>query len=236
MSKQSHGSPFRALRLAVLVTGLVVIAPAAFAGSIGIEFDISQSYVSILGGVINLPPDGNISTKSMRVRVPSDAANQMIDGAAVVKDIRIQMNIDANILGQAHVTGPSIINQQGSAMGSLVLGTGGNGVVAVPMLSLDVRNTINCVGPGCSFIGTFPLLSVSIVTAPLTLDIANLTQNGSASFEQQFDITLGGVSGIFTLIGMEIKRTFVPEAGTVAMLGVGLLVAAAVGRKRQPSS
>lgn len=233
------GADFRGVRRCatafLLSVCLLAGAPDdASAGSIGIQFDISQSWISILGGTIVVPPDGNLTSETLRVVVPGGtSATDVLSGAAIVKGLGLALTIDKDILGEAHVTGNIDVTQNGSAQGNLMLNSG-NGTVNLSVLSLGLNlaidPSIGCAGAGCSLIGTFPMTTPQNPILTGALAIGNIGQSGLATIDQTFSVTLSGVTAVVRLVGMEVKRTLVPEPASASLMGLGLLLAAAAGR------
>ena len=213
---------------ALLTLGL---ASSTQAGTLSIDFDFSQSSVSMLGGVIAVPPDGSISASTATVTVPADGLATPMAGAAALQNLGVTATIDTNILGQAAVTGAVLANQVGTATGSLLL-TGGTGNASFPGFQLALDAAVNCTGANCSFIGTFPILSVSTQTFTALLPIAGIATPGAAAIDTAFSVTVGGVSALVTLVGSEVSRHYVPEPNSSVLLGGGLVALIALGRAR----
>lgn len=236
----NQGQPNRKALLAIVASVSMLLAQAgpASAGSVGIQFDISQSWISVLGGALVLPPDGVLSTDVMRVNVQANSATDIQSGGAFVRDIGIDvLSIDKNILGAAHVTGSLAVDQIGDAQANLVL-SGDNGTLSLPFLlassglNLEIAPNVQCAGGACSLIASFPLTNV-VLPPPLTgtLTIANIKLNGLASFQQTFAVTVSGLTGVVKLVGHEIERTFIPEPSSAALIWLGVVAATTLGRR-----
>lgn len=211
--------------VSLLLGALVLAGPASssLAGALSIDFDFSQSSISILGGVIAVPPDGSVSASTATVTVSADGPTTPMTGAAALQNLGVTATIDANVLGQAAVTGSVSASQLGTAAGSLLL-TGGTGNASFPGFLLALNAAVNCAGSGCAFIGTFPILSSSAHTFTAALPIANIAAPGQAAIDTEFSVTLGGMSALVALVGSEVSRHYVPEPDSFALLG-GALVA-----------
>jgi len=236
-ARRPAGSLPAVLFAASLSVSVLGLAGTASAGSVGIQFDVSQSWISILGGAVVIPPDGNLTTDTFRVVVPGDSATDIQSGAAIVRDLGFDvLSLDADVLGVAQITGSIGVDQVGDAAGNLVL-NGTQGTISLPFLlpssglQLAIDPNVGCIGGACSLIGSFPLTSP--VTPILTgaLSIANIGQNGGASFDQTFAITLSGITGVVKLVGQEIQRTFVPEPSSATLVWAGVFAATWVGRR-----
>ncbi len=222
-------------RIVPLIALLLLLgsAPAARAGQITIDFDLSGSSIAILGGAIVVPPDGSITSAFTKLQVEGSGNAAASSGPARLESMTLAGTISGTLLGGAMtVTGGVNASQIGSAAGLLnpaltVAAFGGPGVLSINAL-------INCSpGTACSLLG----LPISI-TGPQTFSpfgsfqVGNINNVGNATLSGQLSLTLGGLTAVFNLVGTEISRTFVPEPSTFSLLGIALIGVAACRRRR----
>ena len=222
-------------RIAPLIALLLLLgsAPAARAGQITIDFDLSGSSISILGGAIVVPPDGSITSASTKLQVEGSGNASASAGPARLESLTLAGTVSGTVLGTMTLTGGINASQIGSAAGLLnpaltLAAFGGAGVLSVNAL-------INCTpGAACIALGTFPIS----VTGPQTFSpfgsfqIGNINSVGNATLAGQLSLTLSGLTAVFNLAGTEISRTYVPEPSTFSLLGVALIGVAACYRRR----
>jgi len=213
-------------RSAPLIALLLLLgsAPAARAGQITIDFDLSGSSISILGGAIVVPPDGSITSASTKLQVEGSGNASASAGPARLESLTLAGTVSGTVLGTMTLTGGISASQIGSAAGLLnpaltLAAFGGAGVLSVNAL-------INCTpGAACSVLGAFPIS----VTGPQTFSpfgsfqIGNINSVGNATLAGQLSLTLSGLTAVFNLAGTEISRTYVPEPSTFSLLGMALV-------------
>jgi hypothetical protein len=230
-------APGVAIVLALALVLSTALSGSAAAGRVGIQFDISSSSVSILGGTIEIPPDGFLSVSDrMRIVAPATSPTGVYSGAAILRRLDFDLlSIDKNLgSGAAHVTGSVAVDQIGEATGSLLL----NGADATLSLStlpsvglhVAIAPNLHCVGTACTQIASFPITNPVTPLLVGTLNIANIGQSGLASFDQTFGLTLSGVTAVVRLVGHEVVRTFVPEPSSAMLIGFGIIGAGLIGR------
>jgi hypothetical protein len=211
---------------------LVAQASSATAGTITVEFDLSNSAISILGGALTIPPDGSITSASATVVVQGSNATSPSAGAASLKALTIAATINGTVGGAVSLTGNLSGNQIGTAAGSL---TGGLGNLLMGTLTLSLNGNVNCFGGLCGVLGTFPvslLNSMSVLSGPVGLGIGGLGTLGSATLTALLSLSVGGNPAVVNLVGQEISRTFVPEPNTFGLVGLGLLALSGAGWRR----
>jgi hypothetical protein len=226
-------------RIAPLIALLLLLgsAPAARAGQITIDFDLSGSSISILGGVIVVPPDGSITSAGTRLQVEGSSNANASAGPARLRSLTLGGTISGTVLGAMTVTGGISASQIGSAAGLLnpaltLAAFGGTGVLSVNAL-------INCTpGAACIVLGAFPIsISGPQTFSPFgSFQVGNINSVGNATLSGQLSVMLSGLTAVFNLAGTEISRTYVPEPSTFSLLGIALIgVAACRWRRVRPS-
>lgn len=207
-------------RLATLL-GVLALALPAHAGRIDIDFDFSGSSVSLLGGAVNIPPDGQITSASGQIGVPGAGLVTATPGAgARFRDLAIEATLDATTFG-ATLTGSAQATQLGGGNGSL---TAGLGNLLFGNVQLGVAVAIGCTGPTgvCSAL-SLPLASSGPRTFVLgSVPISGLGTLGAGALSGSFSITLAGFTAVLNLVGTEVSRTFVPEPDTFALVALGM--------------
>lgn len=223
----------RSAALLVLLASLA-LAPAlrASAGTISIGFDFSQSSLSILGGLIDIPPSGAITSASATIDVPGSGLATPEAGVARLRSLTLAGTLDATVLGMASLSGSLDGMQVGTAEGSLTAGLA-NLFFQSAVLSLSVF--VDCTPTAvCDFVADFPIQ----VTGPQTfspfgtLPIAGLDSPGNALVTASVEIVIAGLSATLSLVGNEVSRTFVPEPGSFGLVAAGLAGLAAAFRLR----
>jgi hypothetical protein len=205
-------------------------APAS-AGQILIDFDFGGSSLSVLGGLISIPPDGSITSASGVVQVKGNGLTTISAGFAKLENLTFAATVNANTLSVL-VTGNAAANQPGTAPGQLTAGLT-NILLPNPFL-LNMTGTIQCSGANCGLLGTFPinLTGPQAVTIG-TLPIGNVGSLGLATINGSFSLTVGGFTAVLNLVGTEIDRTFVPEPNSFGLVAMGLAGLAALRRQAQ---
>ena len=218
------------LWLAVVVS----LAGPVSAATLSVEFDFTGSTVTLLGGVVVVPPDGTITVGSGRITFLADEfTQQAIAGPAQLADVGLALTLDANLLGQAHITGTVAGSQVGGASGSL------NGALTqvslLGPLQILYTGTVQCAGSGCGAVGTFPVTLGTILTFLGSFGVGNLASVGNATVNATLPFSLAGFTGILQLSGAEVSRVFVPEPGSFGLLalGLGALAGSAQIRRRR---
>jgi hypothetical protein len=220
----------RALFVALL---LALSAAPARAGEVTISFDFSASTIEILGGIITIPPGGSITAASGDAVFLATSPTQISAGPARLENLDLAATIDQDILGQALITGDILAQQlPGAPYGALSAGLG-NAVFFNVLLDTNV--SANCVGAGCPFIGTFPILiSGNFTAGNLNVVLGNIETLSAATAMGDIPLSLSGFSGVLHLVGSEVSRSFnpVPEPGTLGTFAFGIGVLALAARLR----
>ncbi len=213
----------------------MLLASPVQAGTIKIDFDLSNSIISILGGILTIPPDGSITASTASVTIQGNSITTPVAGAASLSNLSLQATVNGTVGGSVLLTGNITGTQVGAAAGVL---TGGLANLAIGTLTLNLSALINCTPAGpCSILGTFPIsvMSLTPITGVSSLGVGGLGTFGNGTLNAILSITIGGNSALITLVGQEISRTFtpsVPEPGTFGMFGLGMLGLAAMGWRR----
>jgi hypothetical protein len=209
------------------------LGASAQAGTLTVNFDFSGSSLSMLGGILNIPPQGAIQSASGTVNVSALGSATAVGGPASLDSFQMALTINALIFGNT-ITGNAAITQIGGAVPG-VLNGGLNQINFVSPMQIQQSGVINCTGPSCALLS---LPTTINGTQPLTLaamPIANLNNIGNALISGTFDITFAGFTGVLHLVGTEVNRSFVvPEPNSVALIGLGLAMMAG-GRLRKRS-
>ena len=213
----------------------LLTASGAHAGVITIDYDLGSSVVSILGGMISIPPDGSITSSTASVTVAGSSLSNASPGAAGLHGLNLAATVDATVAGAATLTGGFTGVQVGNAAGTL---TGGLGNLVLGTLNLNLTGAINCTPAGiCGALGTFPILITG--TSPITglgsIGVGGVNTPGAGTLNAVLPITIGGAAGVINLVGQEVSRSYVPEPGSFGLLGLGLLGLAGVGWRRTRS-
>lgn len=215
--------------LAALWLGLV--GTNARAGEVTIQFDFTGSTLSMLGGILTIPPGGTITAATGSATFLANAPTLISAGPARLEALDVAATINQNVLGQALVTGDILAQQLGvPAYGQLSAGLA-NAAFSNILLNVDVD--ANCVGVGCPFIATFPLnIAGNFTVANLNAVVGNLATLSAATLMAVVPVSLSGFSGVLTLVGSEVSRSFnpVPEPGTFGALSLGLVALALIAR------
>jgi hypothetical protein len=218
-----------ALIASVAAVVLLLAAPPARAGTITIDFDLTGSSVALLGGILNIPPDGSITAASAQVTVQGSNLTNASAGAAQLGNLMLMATINGTVGSAVVLTGSFSATQLGGGAGSL---SGGLANLNVATLTLNLNGLINCFGGLCPALGTFPISavnSVSVLTGFGSMGIGGLATLSAATLNGVLPLTIGGNTAALTLVGQEVNRTFIPEPNTFALVGLGMLGLTALG-------
>jgi hypothetical protein len=226
-------------RFAIAASAVTLfLASPAQSGTITVDFDLSNSIISILGGILTIPPDGSITASTASVTIQGNSITTPVPGPASMSNLSLQATINGTVGAIATLTGNVTGTQVGAAAGVL---TGGLANLAINTLTLNLSALINCAPAGpCAILGTFPISVMSLTPIPGVgnLGVGGLGTFGNGTLNAILSITIGGNSALITLVGQEVSRTFtpsVPEPGTFGMFGLGMLGLAAIGWRRSRS-
>jgi len=221
----------RRSRVVLVALWLGLASASARAGEVTIQFDFSGSTISVLGGILTLPPGGSITAASGSATFLANGPTLISAGPARLEALDLAATIDDDVLGQAHVTGDILVQQLASPpAGALSVGLA-NAVFHDILLNVDVD--ANCVGAGCAFLATFPLgIAGNFTAATLNAALGNLATPSAATLMAVVPFSLSGFSGVLNLVGSEVSRSFnpVPEPGTLGALSLGLVLLALIAR------
>jgi len=221
-----------ALIAPVTAVVLLLAAPSARAGTITIDFDLTGSGVALLGGILNIPPDGSITAASAQVTVQGSSATNAAAGAAQLGNLMLVATVNGTVGSAVALTGGFSAAQIGGGAGSL---SGGLGHLNMATLTLNLNGLVNCIGGLCSALGTFPVSAVnspSVLTGFGSIGIGNLGTLSAATLSGVLSFTIGGASAVLSLVGQEVNRTYIPEPNTFALVGLGMLGLAGLGWRR----
>jgi hypothetical protein len=203
-------SVHRSLTAAAALVSLLLAAPALRAGTIEIEFDLTGSTLSALGGHINVPPDGTITSGIVRMRVPGVGSMSASPGPARFSAFSLGLTVDA-LLSGALVTGSASMNQNGVAHGSLT--TAFVYLTATSPFLVSATGSFQCTGIDCAAFGTFPVTfnGIQTVGPPAAFALGSINVPGQARARGTLLMMLGTHTAVLGVVGSEISRTFVPE-------------------------
>jgi hypothetical protein len=210
---------------------LMLAGGAARAGEVTIQFDFSGSTLSLLGGILSIPPGGTITAATGSATFLANAPTLISQGGARLEDLDLAATLDQNVLGQAHVTGDILGQQVPSAVGGQLSAGLSNVFFTNIVLNLDID--ADCAGVGCPFLATFPLnIAGNFTAATVNAVVGNLNTLSAATLMGAIPFSVSGFSGVLTLVGSEVSRSFspVPEPGTFGALSLGLLALAVIAR------
>ncbi len=214
----------------------LTLSSEARADLVLIDFDFSGSTISALGGLIVIPPSGTINSASGTMRFSADGTTGLV-GPGQVNLTGLTLDVDVNaVLGSppvATITGMVTGNQVAFANGTLsaALGQavfGGNMFLSLDVL-LNCTPTVICGGLG------FPISIMGLQTLSNlgTIAVQSINNFGNAAVTATLSITLGGNAAQLQLVGVEVQRTYVPEPGSAALFGMGILGVAGYGWRRR---
>ena len=223
-------------RIAPLLLGmglLLGLAAPSQAGQVLIGFDFSGSTISVLGGAINIPPDGSITSASATLHAQSAGTAPTLlvaPGSAALANLTLAATVNANVFGNV-ITGGVGANGLAPAAGSLTAGLNN----AIFGGSLALTGLINCAGAGCTVLGLPTSLTGTQYVAFGSVPIGSINNVGNATMNGLFSLTIGGFTAVLNLVGTEVSRTFVPEPNTFGLVALGMagLAGARARRRRQ---
>ena len=199
---------------------LCLLADPARAGYISVQFDFSGSSLSMLGGLVQLPPDGSISSAGGDVVVSGLGAATPIAGAAALQNFNLAATVNAVTFGNT-ISGNPSVTQLGGAGGNLTAGLA-QVVFGAPM-QIALAGALNCTGPSCGILGLPVALTGTQLLTLAAMPIANLAAVGNALIDGTFAITFAGLTGSLHLVGTEVSRVYVPEPYSAGLVALGLL-------------
>jgi len=207
-------------RMLPLLALSCLLAVQVRADQVSILFDLSGSSLSLLGGIVQIPPDGSITSGTAQLTVSAVGLATPIPGAVSLKNFAAAATVNALTFGNT-ITGNVVLNQAGPPVtGTLSAGLG-NILFGGPM-QVAQNGMLNCAGPSCAILSLPAALTGVQAVALGSMPIANLAAIGGAMISGTFDITLAGFTGQLHLVGTEVSRVLVPEPGSAGLLALGL--------------
>jgi hypothetical protein len=212
---------------------LFLVAAPAQSGTITIEYDLTGSGVALLGGILNIPPDGSITSATARVTVPGSDLTSAAAGDARLTNLELTATIDGTVGGSVLITGGFEASQTGGGDGSLALDLTTLDIVS---LALDLTGTLDCLGGQCLSLGDFP---ASVTDSPLDLSgfdpftLGGLGTFGAGTLSGVLAFDLSGNDVVVGLTGQEVSRNFVPEPASGTLVGLSLAAILCVSPRRR---
>lgn len=225
--------PLRLPRSAAATALLLLLPMASHAGKLTVQFDFTGSSVAILGGFINVPPDGSIGAASGQVEFGAAGNATPTAGPAFLSNLALSGTLAKSGFG-VNVSGAIGATQPGTASGNLTAGLGN--LNFNPFL-LNLSGFANCAntgtGTGCTVLGLPTTFTGPKLFTLTGLGVSNLSSVGGAALNGSFSFTLGGFTAVLNLVGNEVSRSFIPEPNTFGLLALGLAGVAAMRRQRR---
>lgn len=211
-------SPLR-VQLGLALAALWLLPSPAQAGKVTVEFDFSGSSLTVLGGFIDVPPDGSLTSASGNLVFNGDGLATVNAGGAKVSGLSLAGTFAKSDFG-VNVSGSVGATQASDGIGAV---TGGLSQASFNPFLMNFTGGASCSGgTGCTILG-LPASFTGPKTVSLpSLALANLNSVGNAMANGTFTFTLGGFTAVLTLVGNEVGRTFVPEPHTAGLLALGL--------------
>ena len=194
----------------------------------------SGSAISILGGAIQIPPDGSITSASALLVAQSAGTAptlQVAPGTAKLWNLTLAATINATVGGNV-VTGGITANALNAAAGSLTAGLN-NAALNDPGFALSLNGMINCAGAGCTVLGLPVTFSGGQVLNLGSVPIGSINNVGNATMNGLFSLTIGGFTAVLNLVGTEVGRTYVPEPNTFGLVAAGMAGIATLRAQRR---
>jgi len=211
---------------------LLLATSSAGAGTIEIEFDLTGSSVSLLGGMLEVPPDGQVTHAHVTLSVTGSDITTPAEGPAGVHHLDVDATIDGTVGNTVQITGAFVAEQSAGGTGSLASDLT---TLSLTSLTLNLDGMLDCTGSQCIALGTFPVSVVGVPIQPSNLEpfvVHGLGFQGAGTLTATLPFELGGNAVVANLVGAETTRRFVPEPNTAGFVAVGLLLARSLRRKR----
>ena len=215
-----------------------LLAPQAFALSLLVTYDLSQTTVTLNAGIasVSIPPQGTISGK-IQVLYTSDAAGDILNGPATLEavDVNASLNINTTLdgLGPFTATGPAQGTLDAPVAGTLSGSNGTDGKGATLSFggnqgTFTGSTTLTCGPTGgtiCALIGATPTKTFSGMGS---VPIPDLTLGSIHGDIASFGIALGlgsisQISVDLSVGGQVTSMQLVPEPSSLLLLTGGLL-------------
>lgn len=208
-------------RMLPLLALSCLLAVEVRADQLSIQFDFSGSSLSLLGGIVQIPPDGSITSGSATLVVSAAGLATPIPGGAVsLYNFAAAATVNALTFGNT-ITGNVVLNQAGPPVAGTLSAGLGNVLFGGPM-QISQNGVLNCSGPSCAILSLPAALTGVQLVALGSMPIANLAAIGNALISGTFAITLGGFTGQLHLVGTEVSRVLVPEPSSAGLVALGL--------------
>ena len=179
-ARRSAPAPERGATASTVAGLLLVLPSVSYAGKMSVQFDFSGSSLSILGGFINVPPDGAIIAGSGQIDVGAAGIATPGGGAAALKNLSLAGTLNKSGFGVI-ITGVVAATQPGTATGAL---SGGLGNLAFNPFLVNFTGFANCIntgtGTGCTILGLPTTLTGPKTFSIPSLAVANLGTVGNA--------------------------------------------------------
>jgi hypothetical protein len=212
---------------------LLLATSSAGAGSIEIEFDLTGSSVSLLGGILLVPPDGQVTHAHVTLSVTGSDITTPAVGVARVRDLDVGATIDGTVGNSVLITGDFVAERSAGGTGSLASDLT---TLSLTSLTLTLDGMLDCTGSQCIALGTFPVSVVGVPVQPSSLDpwvVHGLGIQGAGTLTATLPFDLGGNAVLADLSGVETTRRFVPEPSATLLAAAALMTLAglAVGKR-----
>lgn len=212
-----------------------LLAGSARADQFAIQFDFSGSSLSLLGGLVQIPPDGSITSGGAELVVSAAGLATPIPGGFVaLRNFAASATVNAVTFGNT-ITGNVALAQVGPGVSGVLTAGLSNAIFAGPM-QVSQAGVLNCAGPSCAILSLPATLGGIQNVALGNMPIANLAAVGNALISGTFAITIAGFTGQLHLVGNEVSRVLVPEPGSAGLVALGLAGLAAWRGRRAAST
>ena len=177
----------------------------------------------MLGGIVQIPPDGSINSASGGLVVSALGAATPIAGPAALQGFGMAATVNALTFGNTITGNPSITQIGGPVPGALTPGFA-QVIFAGPM-QIALAGVLNCSGPSCAILSLPKALTGTQYLNIAALPIGNLASIGNAFVNGTLATPCAGLTGSLHLVGTEVSRVYtpVPEPHTGALLAAGLV-------------
>ncbi|MEE3331025.1 MAG: hypothetical protein VX246_09165 [Myxococcota bacterium] len=212
---------------------LLLATSSAGAGSIEIEFDLTGSSVSLLGDILLVPPDGQVTHAHVTLSVTGSDITTPAVGVARVSDLDVDATIDGTVGNSVLITGDFVAERSAGGTGSLASDLT---TLSLTSLTLTLDGMLDCTGSQCIALGTFPVSVVGVPVQPSSLDpwvVHGLGIQGAGTLTATLPFDLGGNAVLADLSGVETTRRFVPEPNATSLGSVALLALLALLRRQR---